>query len=400
MPARYVIVGASLAGVAAAEAIREHDADGEIVLLGDEPHAPYDRPPLSKELLQGTRGPDDVPLRDDDWAERHRVDVRPATRAVALDTGLRTVHTDGGDRLGYDRLLIATGAQPRRLPALDGLDGVHVLRTLDDAIAVRTAIERGDRIAVVGGGFIGLEVAASARRAGCAVTVVELDDTCLGRAVGPHVGRIVQDLHRHEGVDILTGTGIVGPVVNGGTLVGLELDDGRTLDVDTVVVGIGVSPAASWIGDPAVAVDDGVLVDATLRSSADDVFAAGDVARVTTGDDTRRVEHWTTAVEHGRLAGRNMVVATDERDELDEVPSFWSDQYDAKIRAAGTIDDPIHVQVVEHSADPLKLVALATDGQDVLTGIITIGRASALAKCRPLLGRPGSATACRALIAG
>lgn len=401
MGRRCVIVGASLAGVAAAEAIREQDADAEVVLLGDEPHPPYDRPPLSKELLQGRREPDELRLRDGTWAEDLHVDLRTGVRAVRVRSDRSVVELADGGELAYDRLLIATGATPRRLPAFDGLQGVHVLRTLDDAIAVRDALAVDGRLAVIGGGFIGLEVAASARRGGADVTVLEALDTVLERAVGGAVGKVVERLHRAHGVDVRTGTAVAGPVVEGGRLRGLELVDGGRIDVAAVVVGIGVVPATDWIGDGAIAVDDGVLVDAALRSTVPGVFAAGDVARVrTVAGDSRRVEHWTTAVEHGRTAGRNMVADPAEFALLDEVPTFWSDQYDAKIRAAGTIPDPERIEVVEHQDDPLKLVALAPDPDGGLAGIITIGRASALARCRPLLGRPGSAAEARTLVAG
>ncbi|WP_157041595.1 NAD(P)/FAD-dependent oxidoreductase [Nitriliruptor alkaliphilus] len=394
-------MGASLAGVAAAEAIRERDPDVEVVLLGDEAHAPYDRPPLSKELLQGRREPDELTLRDGAWAEELRIDLRTGVRAARLHTERAAVELVDGEHLAFDRLLIATGATPRRLPSLDGLAGVHTLRTLDDAIAVRDALAGDGRLAVVGGGFIGLEVAASARRGGAEVTVLEALDTVLARAVGAEVGGVIERLHRDHGVDVRTGAAVAGPVVRGDRLCGLELVGGERIDVSTVVVGIGVVPATDWIADPRIALDDGVLVDATLQSSVPGVFAAGDVARVRgIGGDTRRVEHWTTAVEHGRTAGRNMVAEPGELEPLHEVPTFWSDQYDAKIRAAGTIPDPQRIEVVEHRGDPLRLVALAPDRDGTLAGIITIGRASALARCRPLLGLPGSAAQARRLVAG
>lgn len=399
MPTRCVIVGASLAGIAAVEAIRERDADAEVVLVGDEPHLPYDRPPLSKEVLQGAKDAAELRLRDDGWAGQLRVEVRTGTRATRVDTVARTVTLADGQQLAYDRLLLATGAAPRMLPGLAGIAGVHVLRTLDDALAVRDAIASGGRLAVVGGGFIGLEVAASARQRGAEVTVIETLGSVLARAVGVEVGEAIGQLHQRHGVELRTGVAVQGPLLEEGRLVGLLLSDGTTVEADTVVVGIGVEPTTDWIGDPAIEVDDGVLVDAQLRTAVPEVFAAGDVARVAAPDGTtHRVEHWATAIEHGRAAGRNMVSAPDEHEPLDGVPSFWSDQYDAKIRAAGTIVDPERVEVLEVQQEPFKLVALATDADDVLTGIITVGRASALARCRPLFGQPDSGHQARALL--
>lgn len=399
MPTRCVIVGASLAGLAAAEAIRDRDADAEIVLVGGEPHVPYDRPPLSKELLQGVKDVEEIHLRDDAWADRLAVEVRTGVHATRVDTGARTVELDDGKQLTYDRLLVATGAAPRMLPGLRGVPGVHVLRTLDDAVGVRDAIELGGRLAVVGGGFIGLEVAASARQRGMDVTVIEMLGSVLEQAVGAELGDAIGGLHQRHGVELRTGVAVEAPVLEDGRLVGLRLSDGTTVGADVVLVGIGVQPATDWIGDPAILVDDGVLVDAQLRTPVPDVFAAGDVARVGASDGTtHRVEHWATAVEHGRTAGRNMVAGPDELEPLDAVPSFWSDQYDAKIRAAGTIVDPERVEVLELQQEPFKLVALATDGNDVLTGIVTVGRASALARCRPLFGQPASGQQARALL--
>lgn len=401
MTRRCVIVGASLTGVAAAEAIREQDADAEIMLIGEEPYAPYDRPPLSKELLQGSRDPDELRLRDASWADELDIELRLGSRAEQLRSTEGQIELARGEVVAYDRLLVATGAVPQRLPALEGLDGVHLLRTLDDALALREAIEARGRIVVIGGGFIGLEVAASARQRGASVTVVEALDTPLAGAVGPKVGGIIGELHAAHGVEVRTGDRVRSPRVDDGCVIGLELESGEVVATDAVVVGIGVRACTDWVADSALQIDDGVVVNETLESSIPGIFAGGDVARIRALDgSTMRIEHWTTAVEHGRLAGRNMAREPDEFETLDQVPSFWSDQYDAKIRSVGTIPEPERVEVILHECEPLKLVALAIDVQDRLAGVITIGKASVLAKCRPLLAQPGSAAKARSLVSG
>lgn len=413
MPPPVVVVGASVAGVSAVDELREAGFDGEVVLVGAEPQLPYDRPPLSKELLQGARSPAELWLRPPSWYEDHGVTLELGVRAVALDPAAAEIALDDGRALRYRAALVATGASPREIPGLAGIEGVHLLRTLDDATRLAEVLERGGRVTVVGGGFIGLEVAASARARGCAVTVLEARESVLADAVGPAVGDVVAELHAAAGVEVITGAAVKSPVVEDGRVAGLELASGRVVQTDTVVVGVGVEPATSWLDGSGVELRDGVLVDRRLRSSAPGVFAAGDVARLLgDGGTSTRIEHWTNAVEQGRLAGRNMSNAGDMSnmsnvasdpggmEEFDAVPNFWSDQHGARIRMMGAVADPSAVVVARHEADPLRVVALAVGDGDVLTGVVTIGAASALAKCRPLLGEPGSASEARRLVAG
>jgi 3-phenylpropionate/trans-cinnamate dioxygenase ferredoxin reductase component len=396
---RYVVVGASLAGVAAVEAIRSLDDGGRIQLVGSEPHLPYDRPPLSKEFLQRRRGPDDLRLRDQAWYDERHVELILGEAAQRLSTRSGHLELEGGRCLPFDRLVIATGASPRCIPTLRGLDGVHVLRSLDDALGLRSTLDPGARLAVIGGGFIGLEVAASARQLGAQVTVLEALSNVLRPALGEQIGQAIAQLHREHGVDIRTNTTVEGPVTDDGRVTGLRLTGGDVVEADAVLVGIGVAPSTSWIGDEAIAVEDGVLVDPTLETSVPGVFAAGDVARVSEVGElsTYRSEHWASAVEQGRTAGRNSVREVGDREQLATVPTFWSDQYDAKIRCAGTIPDPDDVEVIYAETEPLRLVALAVRDRDVLAGVITIGKPSAVARCRAFIGVPGGARQARAL---
>ncbi len=394
-----VVVGASLAGVSAVDAIREYGFDGEVVLIGDEPHRPYDRPPLSKDVLQGDRSVDDLDLRPVDWERDQGVRLELGVRASRLDVEARRLTLDDGRTCPYRSLVIATGAAPRRLPSFDGVDGAHVLRDRDDSAGLAQALRPGAQVVVIGGGFIGLEVTASARRRGCDVTVLETLPVVLSRAVGPALGEIVADLHRAEGVTIRTGVSVDGPIIGtSGALEGVRLADGEVVPSDVAVIGIGVRPATDWLVDAGLHLDDGVVVDDRLQA-ADSVFAAGDVARVLGETGSQRVEHWTNAVEQGRVAGRNAVATVEEREPFDSVATFWSDQYDAKIRSMGHVVDPDRVEVVRDERDPRKVVALASDEAGRLTGLITVGAASAIARCRPLLERPDSLAAAKELVA-
>jgi NADPH-dependent 2,4-dienoyl-CoA reductase/sulfur reductase-like enzyme len=337
--ARAVVVGAAVAGVAAAVALRDAGFDGEIVLLGEETHEPYDRPPLSKQVLRGTRGPGELRLPGVPQLREREVETRLGVRAVGLDLERRELRLEGHDPLGFDGLILATGSVPKRLTGQRDLPGLHMLRTIDDAIALRGELVGAARVGVVGAGFIGLEVASEARALGAAVTVVDLAPHPLSRVFGPEVGSRVRRLHAEHGVEFRCGEPIEGLAVRDGRVVGIEFADG-TVEADLVVVGIGTVPADAWLEGSGLRIDDGVLCDAELRA-APGVYAAGDVARwdhPTFG--SIRVEHWTTAGEHARIAAHNLAIdlgGTGEPRPAGAIPYFWSDQHGVKLQLAGWI---------------------------------------------------------------
>ena len=388
-----MVVGASLAGVHAAAALRRDGFDGELVVVDGQSHEPYDRPPLSKELLVGRMGPADLKLRA---AEGLAATWRRGTQATALDldpsgVGGGVVRLDGGDADGpgevaFDGLVIACGAEPRTLPGTEGLAGVGVLRTLDDALALRAALDGGlSSLVVVGAGFIGLEVAASARQRGVAVTVIEPLDQPLGRVLGPDVGAALARIHRAHGVDLRLGVGVESIVaVDGsgdGERTSVTLTDGSTLDADRVVVGIGVVPATDWLEGSGLALDNGVVCDDTL-SAAPHVVAAGDIARWPSARAGRlvRVEHWDHAVGSGEAAARRLLGGPDVP-AFDPVPWFWSDQYDTKIQlvgfaspagGAGGDGDTIHQEVIGSLDDDRFAVVYGRNG--VATAVLGVSR--------------------------
>ncbi|HEX7135872.1 MAG TPA: FAD-dependent oxidoreductase [Iamia sp.] len=376
-----VVVGASLAGLHAARALRRHGYDGTLTIVGDEPHLPYDRPPLSKQVLAGTWEPERTALlseRDDaldlTWTlGRAAVDLVPRERTVTLD--------DGTD-LAYDGLVIATGATPRRLPGTEGLTGVHVLRSLDDAMALRADLDAGpSRVVVVGAGFIGAEVAATARSRGLAVTLVEPLPVPLGRVLGGAVAETVAAVHRDEGVDLRLGVGV--ETVEGGARVErVRLADGTTIDCDVVVVGIGVTPNTGWLERSGLPLRDGVLADATCRV-VPGIVAAGDVARwphPAYGEDLR-VEHWDHAIAQGGHAAETLLAGDGGGHPFAPVPWFWSDQYDRKIMLAGRPAAAEEVRVVDGSLDERRFVALYRRGDQVVAAL-GMNRPAPLARWR------------------
>jgi NADPH-dependent 2,4-dienoyl-CoA reductase/sulfur reductase-like enzyme len=275
-PNRIAVVGASLAGLRAVEFIRRAKFEGELVLIGDEEHLPYDRPPLSKEVLRGEWEQDRLALRRKSYDELN-LELMLGRRAVSLDTDARAVGLEGGDVVPFDGLVIATGGRVRELPNQPRLDGIHTLRTLDDSLAIHAALASKPKVAVIGAGFIGAEVAASARQLGLEVTMIEALETPLAQSLGPRLGDVLQEAHERRGVRVYCGRRVEG---FGGTdrVASLLLDDGTKVDCDLVVVGIGVSPSVSWLASSGVELEDGVRCDATLAASVPGIVAAGDVA--------------------------------------------------------------------------------------------------------------------------
>jgi NADPH-dependent 2,4-dienoyl-CoA reductase/sulfur reductase-like enzyme len=351
-----VIVGASLAGLRAAQAIRRAEHDGDVVVVGAEPHLPYTRPPLSKELLAGEQEAEEtaLPGRDLD------VDWRLGTRAVDLDPVAHEVVLEGGERLRYAKLLIATGARARPWPGDPiELEGLHMLRDLGDALALRAALEGSPRLAVVGGGFIGCEVAATARKRGLDVTLIDIAHQPMP-ALGPAIGARCAELHRAHGVQLRLGAGVDGFEGNG-RLEAVRLADGTRVEADVAVVALGAVPNTDWLIESGPEPAPGVVCDATLAArDAEDVFAAGDAAawpHPMAGDATIRIEHWTNAAEQGAAAGRNLIAAPGERQPYAAVPYFWTDQYDAKIQAIGLAARAERMEMLEATPEGDKWVA-------------------------------------------
>ena len=330
----HVIVGAGLAGAKAAETLREEGFDGRIVLVGSEEERPYERPPLSKDYLRGEAGRDKVYVHDDGFYAEHDIELRLGRTAVSLDTASRRLTLDDGEPLHYDRLLLATGAEPRRLeiPGAE-LDGVFYLRSVQDSDALRARLDGGGALVVVGAGWIGAEVAASAKQRGVDVTVIEPASVPLERVLGPEVGAIYRDIHSDHGVRMLLGTGVEA-FEGDGRVERVRTSDGRVTDCDFVVGGVGVQPRTQLAAEAGLAISNGVLVDERLRANAPGVFAAGDVANAVHPfyGEPIRVEHWSNALNQAPAAARNMLGQSVSYDRL---PYFFSDQYDVGMEYSG-----------------------------------------------------------------
>ena len=359
------VVGAGLAGLRACETLRQRGFTDPIVLIGAEPGMPYDRPPLSKHVLGAQWEPDRIVLRRPDQFAALELDHRPGVGACALDVEARTLTLTTGDDLRFDGLVIATGSVTRRLPHQPEVDGVCELRTLGDALAVRDRLSAGHRLVVIGAGFIGLEVAATAITRGCHVTVLEGLAAPLIRALGADMGAAVAAVHTRNGVDLRCSVTVAAIEHDGRAVTGVRLDDGSVVPADTVVVGIGVRPATDWLDDSGLTVRDGVVCDATLRS-APGVYAAGDCARWPNPvyGEEMRVEHWTNAAEQGAAAAANLL--SEWRSEAPQpfgsVPFFWSDQFDSRIQFVGHAGADEEVQVVAGDPSAGTFAALYGNG--------------------------------------
>ncbi len=335
MTETIAVVGAGLAAAKAVEALREGGHDGPIVLFGEEHHLPYERPPLSKGYLLGNDELESAFVHDADWYDAHDVDLRLGSAVTEIDPAAHVVRTRDGEQ-GYARLLLATGSSPRRLAMADD-SGVPVayLRTLEDSQLLKTSFGEGRSVAIIGGGWIGLEVAAAAREAGASVTVLESLDLPLLRVLGPEVAEIFAGLHREHGVDLHTGVSVSGIDRDGARAV-IGLGDGASVEADLVVVGIGVAPNVALAEAAGLDCDNGVLVDEHLRTSDPDVYAAGDVANALHPVLGRRirVEHWDTAIGQGQTAARAMLGHDATYDRL---PYFFTDQYDLGMEYVGSV---------------------------------------------------------------
>ncbi|MES5825265.1 FAD-dependent oxidoreductase [Streptomyces sp. RG80] len=368
---RTVVVGASAGGLATAEALRRGRYEGAITLVGDERHTPYDRPPLSKQLLKGDWQPDRLALRPAADIDALSLDLRLGATAVALDRNSRQVHLSDGSLLPYDALVVATGVRPRRLPGCDGVSGVHVLRTVEDALALRKGLRPGRRLVIVGGGFIGAEVAATARALGIAVTLLEAGTVPMGQAVGDEAGRFLTGIHLGHGVDVRTSTSVSAVQSAAGRVTGVLLSDGSVLPADDVLVAIGSLPNTEWLEGSGLALQDGLVCD-EYCSAAADVHGVGDVARWhnTLFSASMRIEHRTNAAEQAMTVARNLL-AHDQRRPFAPVPYFWSDQYDVKIHAYGHLRGHDEALVLQ-AEDARRLLVVYRRGE-LLTGVLAAG---------------------------
>jgi 3-phenylpropionate/trans-cinnamate dioxygenase ferredoxin reductase component len=336
-----VIVGGGLAAARTAEQLRRAEFTGAITIVSDEDHLPYDRPPLSKEVLRAET--DDVFLKPAEFYDENDITLRLGSGATSLDTAAQTVTLADGEVISYDELVIATGLVPRRIPSLPDLDGVRVLRTLGESLALREHAGSVSQAVIIGAGFIGCEVAASLRKLGAKVTIVEPQPTPLASVLGQRIGELVARLHRAEGVDVRCGVGVSG-VSGTGHVEKVQLSDGTELDADVVVIGIGSRPSTDWLDGSGVEVDNGVVCDVHGRTSAPNVWAIGDVASWQDGAGHQvRVEHWSNVAEQARVIVPAMLGG--DAPDVVVVPYFWSDQYDVKIQCLGEpeADDVVHV---------------------------------------------------------
>jgi 3-phenylpropionate/trans-cinnamate dioxygenase ferredoxin reductase subunit len=380
-----VVVGASLAGLRAVETLRREGYDDRLVLVGAEPHRPYDRPPLSKELLAGEWEPEQLALRHQSYDDLD-LDWRLERRATSLDLRAREVELHDGERIAFDGLVVATGATPRTLPGTPPLAGVFTLRTLDDSLALAELLDARPRVVVIGAGFIGSEVAATCKtKRGLDVTVLEALPVPMVRGVGPVIGEVMGELHRDHGLDLRCGVTVAG-IEGDGRVERVRLGDGTAIEADVVVVGVGVAPETAWLEGSGLRLDNGVVCDETCLA-APGVVAAGDVARWPNprfGGELMRVEHWTNATEQGVAAAQRLLAGESGGVPYAPVPFVWSDQYDVKIQVVGHVRGDDEVAVAHGTLDERRFVALfGRAGR--LTGALGFGRPRQLMQYRRMV---------------
>ncbi|NMH99879.1 FAD-dependent oxidoreductase [Pseudonocardia acidicola] len=378
-----LVVGSSIGGVRTAQALRAAGYAGEVVLIGEEQRLPYDKPPLSKAVLAGAEA--GIALLTDDAAREAGLRLLLGRRAERLDVAASELELDGGERLGFDDLVVATGASARPAPWGTG-PGVHVLRTLDDACAVREDLLAGGHLVVVGGGFVGAEVAATARTLGLQVSMVDPVEVPMSRLLGIEVGRIITGLHERHGVATYFGAGVADIAGERGAL-RVTLTDGRVIEASTVVVGIGATPNDGWLASSGLLVEDGLVCDEHCRALDEPrVHAVGDVARWwhPRHGARVRVEHWTNAVEQAALVAHNIVHPDDLR-AYAPVEYVWSDQYDWKIQIAGRTGTAHHEIIGDPTTDPRFAVLYTDAGDSALSGLVTVNWPRALVAGRKAL---------------
>jgi 3-phenylpropionate/trans-cinnamate dioxygenase ferredoxin reductase subunit len=363
---RVVIVGAAAAGLTAAEAMRRRGYDGALTLIGEEAHQPYDRPPLSKQVLAGTWGPEKVALRTIDVLDEFDAELLLGQTAVGLDVSDRRVLLSDAAAISYDALVIATGVIPRRLPGAD-LAGVHVLRTLDDALNLRTHLLELPKVVVVGGGFLGAEVAAIARQMGLDVTLVDPLPVPMHRQLGERIGGLIAAMHGDHGVAMHLGVGVARFHETGGRVVAVELADGAVLDADLVLVAVGSVPATGWLAGSGLSLENGVRCDSRCQA-APGIYAAGDVASWYNPqfESRMRLEHRMNATEQAIAVAGNLV---GDDQPFAPVPYFWTDQYDTKIQAYGVLGADTDVQLVSGDLSERRFV-VAYSSHGIVTGVL------------------------------
>jgi len=380
-----VVVGAALAGLRAAQALRRSGFDGRLVVIGEEAEPPYDRPPLSKEVLAGKWDPERTRLlRPED--QGLAIEWRLGHAAAGLDLAGRRVRLAGGESVGFDGLVIATGAFARPLPNTPPLAGIHLLRTLADCMALRAALDRSPRVAVIGAGFIGMEVAATCRGRGLAVTVIEALAAPLERGLGARLGAYVGEIHRDQGVELRLSAKVTG-FQGANRVEAVALADGTRVAADVVLVGIGAAPATAWLEGSGVELANGVACDASCRVlRAPFAVAAGDVARWPNPrfGETMRIEHWTNATEQADHAVQTLLAGAAGGAPFAPVPFVWSDQYDRKIQVAGRIEDADETRIVDGSLAERRFVMLFGRGGR-LRGVLGIDRPRLVMKYRALI---------------
>jgi 3-phenylpropionate/trans-cinnamate dioxygenase ferredoxin reductase component len=382
MPETFVIVGASLAGGGAAATLRQEGFDGRVVLVGAEPQPPYERPPLSKEYLRGESSFDKALVQPPGFYDENGIETRFVVRATRVDAAEKVVELDGGERVAYDRLLVATGGRNRRfsIPGLD-LEGVHSLRTVADSDGIRAEIAPGRKAVVVGMGFIGSEVAASLRQSGVDVVVVDRNEVPLRRVLGEEVGRVIEEIHRDHGTSMIF-EDTVAAFEGSGRVERVTTGRGRRIECDFVVVGLGIEPVTDLLAGTGVEIDNGVVVDEYCRTDVEGIYAAGDVANHYHPVFGRRirVEHWQNALKQGPAAARNML---EKGEPYDEVPWFWSDQYEHNLQYAG-----FHTEwdelVVRGSMEERNFVAFYRKDRRVLAAV-AVNRGKDLRRSMPLI---------------
>jgi 3-phenylpropionate/trans-cinnamate dioxygenase ferredoxin reductase subunit len=385
--AGVVIVGAGQAGFQAAASLRKEGYDGRVTLLGDEPGLPYQRPPLSKEYMTGHASGEKVRLRPEAFYEKQRIELRPGSRVERIDRGARRLELASGSRLRYEHLVLALGARPRPLPVPGGdFEGVHLLRTLADAEALRAALEDAEHVVVIGGGFIGLEFAAAARSRGAGVTVLEMLDRPMARVVSPEISRYFTGRHEDAGADVLLETGVEALEGRGRKVAAVRTADGRRLPADLVVVGVGIVPNTELAGAAGLAVDNGIVVDEYLSTSDPRISAIGDCAAYPSRHAGHRVrlESVQNAVDHGRCVAARVA---GKPAPYTSVPWFWSDQHGCKLQIAGLTSG--REQAVLRGDVEAGAFSVFCFADDRLVGVESVNRpADHMAARRLLAGDP------------